>query len=154
MAVVRYHIERNDKLAEFPQIAAREALVSMEDAVKITSASVQLNAPRGLGTFGGSITKAVKTLPDGVTEGKVGSSDWPPKVNAIEAGRIATFAKVTSAFKAWAASRGLNPYAVAKSIARKGIKPNPVFARSQHETEAEVQKILEDDLAAKIANAL
>lgn len=154
MATVTYKIERTDHLAEFPEIAAREALVSMEDAVEITSATVQVNAPRGLGTFGGSITKQVKTLPNGLTEGKVGSSDWPPKVNAIEAGRIATFAKITPAFKVWAASKGLNPYAVAKSIARKGIVANPVFARSQKETEAEVQKILTDDLTARIASAL
>lgn len=154
MAIVRYQIERTDKLLEFPEIAAREALVSMEDAVEITSATVQVNAPRGLGKFGASITKQVKTLANGLTEGKVGSSDWPPKVNAIEAGRVATFAKMNPAFKAWAATKGLNPFAVARSIAKKGIAANPVFARSQKETDAEVKKILTDDLTARIVRAL
>lgn len=154
MAEVVYKIERNDKIAQFPEIAAREALVSMEDAVEITSATVQVNAPRGLGTFGSSITKSSETLASGLTEGKVGSSDWPPKVNAIEAGRIKTFAKITPLFRAWAASKDLNVYAVAKSIAKKGIPANPVFARSQKETEAEVERILTDDLSARIVKAL
>lgn len=45
-----------------------------------------------------------------------------------------------SEIKAWAEKRGINPYAVAHSIAKKGTMPNPFFQRAVDLTEDSVNK--------------
>lgn len=45
-----------------------------------------------------------------------------------------------SEIKAWAEKRGINPYAVANSIAKKGTMPNPFFQRAVDLTEDSVNK--------------
>ena len=47
----------------------------------------------------------------------------------------------------WAAKKGLNPYAVSKSILKKGTKANPFFKRSVSSQESDVQN--EFDIAIK-----
>lgn len=42
----------------------------------------------------------------------------------------------------WAKKKGMNPWAVRASIARKGVKHNPFFKRAAEQSKDEVQKIL------------
>lgn len=59
-----------------------------------------------------------------------------PKANYAEAvhkGRLPGSAPPVSALESWAARKGINPYAVQKSIQRKGTKPNPFVARALDE---------------------
>lgn len=42
--------------------------------------------------------------------------------------------------KQWAAKKGLNPYAVSKSIAKKGTKANPFFKGAVEDTSKDVNK--------------
>ena len=56
-----------------------------------------------------------------------------PKANyaeAIHKGRLPGNPPPASQLESWARRKGLNPYAVAKSIGRKGTKPNPFVARA------------------------
>jgi len=56
-----------------------------------------------------------------------------PKANyaeAIHKGRLPGSAPPVSALEGWARRKGINPYAVQKSIQRKGTKPNPFVARA------------------------
>lgn len=56
-----------------------------------------------------------------------------PKANYAEAihnGRLPGNPPPASALESWARRKGLNAYAVAKSIGKKGTKPNPFVARA------------------------
>lgn len=56
-----------------------------------------------------------------------------PKANyaeAIHRGRLPGSAPPVSALESWARRKGINVYAVQKSIQRKGTKPNPFVARA------------------------
>lgn len=55
-----------------------------------------------------------------------------------------------SSLKAWAEARGLNPFAVSKSIARKGTKANPFFQRAVDKTEDAVNKEFDDALSGLV----
>lgn len=52
-----------------------------------------------------------------------------PYANAIEYGSRPHFVSAQT-LKPWALKKGLNPWAVSRSIAKKGTKPNPFFKRS------------------------
>lgn len=56
-----------------------------------------------------------------------------PRANYAEAihnGRLPGNPPPASALESWARRKGLNPYAVSKSIGQKGTKPNPFVARA------------------------
>lgn len=60
-----------------------------------------------------------------------------------------------SALMAWAKKKGLNPFAVSKSIAKKGTKANPFFQRAVDNSEESINKDFDkalDDLVKDIAN--
>ena len=44
----------------------------------------------------------------------------------------------------WAKKKGINPWAVAMSIKKKGTKPNPFLQRAVDKTEADVEREFED----------
>jgi len=46
----------------------------------------------------------------------------------------------------WATKKGLNPYAVAKSIAKKGTKANPFMDRAVNKTKSKVNQFFEKAL--------
>lgn len=50
----------------------------------------------------------------------------------------------------WAVKRGLNPYAVAHSIAKKGTRANPFMKRTVEQTATDVQKTFERILGATV----
>jgi hypothetical protein len=58
--------------------------------------------------------------------------------------------KNNQVFKLWAERRGLNPYAVAKSIAKKGTKKQPFFQQSIDEATPVAQREFDKALEAII----
>jgi hypothetical protein len=58
---------------------------------------------------------------------------------AVEYGTRPHFVSA-SAISLWASRRGLNPYAVAKSIQKKGTKANPFFKKSAESQESNIEK--------------
>ncbi len=72
-----------------------------------------------------------------------------PYANAIEYGTRPHFVSAER-LQGWARKRGLNPWAVSKSIAKKGTKANPFFQRSVAGAEvgvnAEFKKAIDDTL--------
>ena len=51
-----------------------------------------------------------------------------------------------ASLKDWAMRRGLNPYAVAKSIAKKGTRANPFLKKTSLEVNAELDQILQETI--------
>ncbi len=58
---------------------------------------------------------------------------------AVEYGTRPHFVSA-NAISLWASRRGLNPYAVAKSIQKKGTKANPFFKKSAESQEGNIEK--------------
>lgn len=48
--------------------------------------------------------------------------------------------------ESWAAKKGLNPYAVAKSIAMRGTKANPFMQRTAEKTQSKIQNLFDKAL--------
>lgn len=71
----------------------------------------------------------------------------------VHEGRRPGSAPPASALESWARRKGLNPYAVAKSIQRKGTKPNPFVARAVDEVKGQVNQEF-DAAASKVAQFL
>lgn len=72
-----------------------------------------------------------------------------PKANYAEPihnGRLPGNPPPASALESWARRKGLNPYAVSKSIGQKGTKPNPFVARALENSQQGIND--EFDLAA------
>jgi len=51
-----------------------------------------------------------------------------------------------SKLKAWAIRKGLNPYAVAKSISRKGTRANPFFTRALKKNKIKAVSVFEKEI--------
>jgi hypothetical protein len=51
-----------------------------------------------------------------------------------------------ASLKDWAQRRGLNPYAVAKSIAKKGTRANPFLKKTTVEINGDLDKILQETI--------
>lgn len=64
---------------------------------------------------------------------------------AVHDGTRPHFVSVES-IRAWANKKGLNPYAVAKSIGKKGTRANPFFQRALNNVSRDVDKEFEDAL--------
>lgn len=72
-----------------------------------------------------------------------------PYSSAIEYGTRPHFVSAEK-LRPWAVKRGLNPWAVSKSIAKKGTKANPFFKRTLADAEegvvGEIKKAISDTL--------
>lgn len=69
--------------------------------------------------------------------------------SAIEYGTLPRFVSAET-LRPWAAKRGLNPWAVSKSIAKKGTKANPFFRRSLNNAESGVEIEIEKAINATL----
>jgi hypothetical protein len=75
-----------------------------------------------------------------------------PYGSAIEEGRGPRKVSVAegSPLRKWAEFKGLNPYAVQKSIAKKGTKANPFIQRTYNRMKPIVEKDIEEGMVALI----
>lgn len=66
-------------------------------------------------------------------------------------GEIWQSARKGGSLHRWAVKRGLNPYAVANAMKKKGTKPNPFFDRTKDKTEDQVAKELDGVLTTLVS---
>ena len=154
MAKVTVEFERNDNLNQYSTIFDEESRAALTDACLREKAAVQRNAPRDTGAFSSSIE--IDVGPDaGMMRGDVFSTDSETKVAVIESGRRpgGSFPNI-GVLSNWAGRKGIPVFLAARAIAVKGIAPHRVFGRSADETEAEVDRILMEDLPDQIIERL
>lgn len=109
-------------------VAAGPATLATATRTAMTAGSLLIEgtgrtlAPKDTGRLAGSITFAITGSGANLTS-KIGPSvayGLP-----VEKGRAAGKMPPVAALMGWASRKGIDPYALAKSIARKGIKPKP-----------------------------
>lgn len=104
---------------------------AMEESLMVTEANIELRTPHAFGGLKGSISSQLLTDLIGQIMGTVST----PKIYgpAVEKGSKPHFPPIEALtgkleeLDKWAKLKGLNAFAVAKSIARKGTKPNNMF---------------------------
>lgn len=126
MANVNVQVIGLDKLVaimeKYPQVSEKHV-----------NAAINRSLVRILGTEKKEAPVATGNLRDnwrvdvGRFEGSLRSN--APYAAAVNNGSRPHFPPV-EALRFWAQKRGLNPWAVARSIAKKGTKPNPFFVRA------------------------
>jgi len=138
-------LDKLKKLADdFPAISEKHinrgiarALIRIQDAAKRgapfgTSGNLRQNWILQMGRFKGSLASGAK-------------ANGYPYGTSVEYGTRPHSINVSSnePFKLWAQRKGLNPYAVANSIKKKGTKANPFFQRAVDEQEEAVDEEFE-----------
>jgi len=133
---------------QFPQVAEKHVNKAIFDSLNLVKNVVASKAPRGvsgdlrnqwkieMSRFSGSLVSTAQS--DGYNYGL-----------AVEKGTAPHFPPV-SKIAPWAVKRGLNPWAVAKSIAKKGTKANPFLKNSANYSKKGIENILEKSIGAII----
>ena len=114
--------------------AIQRSLIRIQDKGKQyapfgTSGNLRQNWVLKLGRFEGSLGSGAK-------------ANGFPYGSSVEFGTSPHRMPVSTnqPFLLWAQRKGLNPYAVARSIAKKGSKANPFFQKSIDETEEKIDE--------------
>ena len=132
----------------------------------INSIISDLNASRKNAT--GDLAKSLQSVPQGIGFDLLGNDYWKFVDQGVQGhGRLAGHSSQNgtsdfifkkdfisiSAIKDWAASKGINPFAVARTIASKGIKASDIFTnnidrfeKSLDDLEAELSLIFEKEI--------
>jgi hypothetical protein len=127
-------LEKLTKLAErFPVVAEKHINTAINRSLVRIFAEEKKEAPFGVS---GSLRDRW-TLKVGRFQGFL-RSDLPYAVGVHE-GTPPHYVSA-KALMPWAANKGLNPYAVAKSISKKGTRANPFFQRAIDNASPAVQK--------------
>lgn len=124
-------IQGLDKLqagvAAAPATLAREVRTAIVAGSKLIEGTQRELAPR----FSGELINSISTV---VTGGGASiTATIGPRVKYaqwVERGRGPGRPPPVVAIEAWARAKGLNPYALARSIGRKGTRPHPFVAPS------------------------
>jgi hypothetical protein len=129
--VISAKVEGADKLARGLAAAgsslAGDVRQTMEAALLLVEGDARREAPQDTRRLSGSIVHEIHGQGAALT-GTVG-----PSVRYgfyVHQGRRPGRMPPPRALEGWARRHGLNPYAVARSIARRGIPPNPFMARA------------------------
>jgi len=136
------HLENLSMIRElfrqFPIVANEEIQKGLEKAGKLVTKTEKEEVPIGVsGQLRQSI--AMRLVPNNVT--------IAPNKNyafSVHEGSRPHFVPVNNPrdpLRIWAIKKGLNPYAVQKSIAKKGTKPNRFVERTVDKSEAEAGRI-------------
>lgn len=130
------------KLADkYPAIAEKHVNTAIAGSLVRVLAAEKMEAPFG-------VTGRLRddwTIQNGRFTGTLRSN--APYAMAVHDGTRPHFVSGES-LGPWAKKKGLNPYAVAKSIAKKGTKANPFFKRAIEGTEAQINKLFDSALEA------
>jgi len=164
-----------------PRIAERELRIGLDDALGYTAAQVVERVPVNTGVLRESIYDEITGLRVSISgidlEGVVSSSDYEPKVNAVEFGRKPGKMPPVEAIALWVARKGLterNPpkrrrvkitkrearrkgilsiaWAVATHIATKGTVGAAMFQKGFEASQAYIVKTM-DEAIDRILNA-
>lgn len=130
--------EIREVFRRFPLIADDEIQRGLEKAGKLITRTEKEEVPIGVSN---QLRQSIdmRLIPNNVTIA-------PHKNYAIDVheGTRPHFVPVNNPrdpLRVWAISKGLNPYAVQKSIAKKGTKPNRFVERTVSKAEEEVRRI-------------
>lgn len=112
--------------------AITKSLIRIQDSAKRngpfgTTGQLRQNWNLKIGRFEGALSSGAK-------------ANGFPYGTAVEFGTAPHAMMVNEPFKLWARRKGLNPYAVANSIKKKGTKANPFFDKSVSEQEEAVNR--------------
>lgn len=127
-------------IEKYPQLSEKHVNVAINRSLIRIQDQAKQNAPSGetqqlrqnwilkMGRFEGSLTSGANSR-GGFQYGV-----------AVEEGTKPHFIPITNnpTFQLWALRRGLNPYAVSRSVAKKGTKANPFFKKSIDQQSANV----------------
>lgn len=114
-------------VAAGPATLAREVRTAIVAGSKLVEGTQRSLAPQ----FSGALVQSIATTISG--GGASLSADIGPRAayaRYVERGRGPGRPPPVAAVEAWARSKGMNPYALARSIGRKGTKPHPFVAPS------------------------
>jgi len=129
---------------KFPAVAEKHFRVGIERALIAVNASIKTSAPVFRGILRDSFRWQV-----GRFRGIIGTK--LPYAWGIEHGRPPHFVSPTDPdFSAWARQKGVSPYAVSKSIAKKGTKADPLFGAAAKASRKIVEKQLKDAMRATL----
>lgn len=114
-------------VAAGPATLAREVRTAIVAGSKLVEGTQRQLAPQ----FSGALVQSIATTISG--GGAALTANIGPRAKYaqfVERGRGPGRPPPVAAVEAWARSKGINPYALAASIGRKGTKPHPFVAPS------------------------
>lgn len=140
--MIEFQLKNFDKLSKmadnYPSISEKGVNSAIFKILTGIKSQVKANAPYGVSpkhlrdVWDIEMSRFAGSLKSGVNYGySVETGTRPHQVSA-------------KALKQWAESKGLNPYAVAKSIAKKGTKANPFMQKTLGQVNDFADKILQE----------
>lgn len=123
--------------SRYPQVAEKHVGYAITRALTRVMGSVKQEAPQGVSTF----LKNRWTIRAGRFEGTLFSGT--EYASAVHNGTRPHFVPIED-LKKWAIKKGINAYAVQKSIAKKGTRPNKFLDRAVKANESKMDKDLQD----------
>lgn len=136
------HVENLNEIREvfrqFPVIADEEIQNGLEKAGKLITKIEKGEVPIGVSN---QLRQSImmKLIPNNVTIAP--NKNYAVSVHEGTPPHYVPVNNPRDPLRIWAISKGLNPYAVQKSIAKKGTKPNPFVERTVSKAEGEVRRI-------------
>ena len=143
---------------EFPQMVGRELSVAMEASLQFLKGQVVVRTPTNTGVLAGAINHGITSqFPNLV--GFVGAPPGVPYAIVIEKGRKPGTMPPVDAIALWAVRKlGLSPeeakgaaFAIAKSIAKKGIKGRHMFKEGLEVSEPHIKQLFDSAIARSVA---
>jgi hypothetical protein len=139
-----------DGLKKYPAIAIKHTDKAIAKALSLIQSEAVRNTPVGdTGRLKGN-WKINKRPLEGSLSNIMQSKEGRYYGYDVEHGREPFYISGKQ-LEGWAKKKGLNPYAVSKSIARKGTKANPFFKRSVEAKADAVDKAFDEALEAIIS---
>ena len=135
---------------KYPSISNKYVGQAIAKSLIYVEGRANTNAPRGAT---GNLRKnwKIKTKPfEGSLRSDANEGGFYYGV-AVEYGTRPHYPPVKS-LERWANSKGISPYAVARSIAKKGTKANPFFQKSANESENTINQLFDKALEDIINN--
>jgi hypothetical protein len=141
------HLENLNEIREvfnkFPGIADIEIQIGLEKAGKLITRIEKEEVPIGVSNqLRQSI--AMRFVPNNVTIAP--NKNYAVSVHEGTRPHYVSIKDPRSPLKIWAIRKGLNPYAVQRSIAKKGTKANPFVDRTVKRAEPDVKQIFSEVL--------
>lgn len=127
-------------IASGPATLATEVRTAMVAGSLLIEGSARSLAPKDTGRLGGSITHSISGGGANLTS-RIG-----PSVAYgiyVEKGRGPGKAPPIGAIAGWAARHGINPYVLARSIARKGVRPRPYMLPAYQQNSGRVMALFQ-----------
>lgn len=140
---VELEIKGLDKLMKiadkYPSVAQKHIGNAIQTTFKVLSGVIDSKAPRGVtGDLRNAWVKEYKPFFGRMSSGVKYAS-------AVEFGTAPHYVS-PKVLAPWAEKKGLNPYAVSKSIQRKGTKAHPFFQESVDYAEGGINRLFADAL--------